>query len=71
MQQLAAELVDELTGMGHLADAATVAADYLSDADNAVALLSQARQWREALRTAYRYGTRGAALKSGAETISA
>ena len=54
MQRLAGEMMEELSGMGHSADAAMLAADYLSDADNAVALLSQARHWREALRVAYR-----------------
>lgn len=47
-------MMEELSGMGQSADAAALAAEYLSDADNAVALLSQARQWREALRIAYR-----------------
>lgn len=56
VQRLAGEMLEELSGMGHSADAAALAADYLSDADNAVALLSQARQWREALRVAYRCG---------------
>ena len=54
VQALAGEMVEELSGMGHPADAAALTAEYLSDADNAVALLSQARQWREALRVAYR-----------------
>ena len=58
MQALAGERVEELAGMGHPADAAALAAEYLSDADNAVALLSQARQWREALRVAYRCAPR-------------
>lgn len=41
--------------MGNLAGAATVAVQYLADVDNGVSLLAQAREWREALRTAYRH----------------
>ena len=55
MKRLAAELVDGLSSMGNLAGAATVAVQYLADVDNGVSLLAQAREWREALRTAYRY----------------
>ena len=53
MQRLAVDLVEELTSLGHPGDAAHVAAAYLADADNAVLLFAQSRQWREALRVAY------------------
>ena len=53
MQRLAVDLVEELTSLGHPGDAAHVAAAYLSDADNAVLLFAQSRQWREALRVAH------------------
>ena len=43
----AQELVDSLSSMGRIADAATIAAGYLGDADTAVALLARAREWRE------------------------
>ena len=54
VQRLAVDLIEELTSLGHPADAGRVAAAYLSDADNAVLLFAQSRQWREALQTAYR-----------------
>lgn len=54
VKRLAAELVDGLSSMGNLAGAATVAVQYLADVDNGVSLLAQAREWREALRTAYK-----------------
>lgn len=54
MKKLAAELVDGLSSMGNLAGAATVAVQYLADLDNGVSLLTQAREWREALRVAYK-----------------
>lgn len=54
MRRLAAELLEGLTGMGQLAGAASVALHYLADVDNSVSLLSQAREWREALRVAYK-----------------
>ncbi len=53
VQRLAVDLVEELTSLGHPGDAAHVAATYLADADNAVLLFAQSRQWREALRVAY------------------
>ena len=56
-KRLAAELVDSLSSMGNLAGAATVAVQYLADIDNGVSLLTQAREWREALRTSYRSAT--------------
>lgn len=54
IKKLAVELVDGLSSMGNLAGAATVAVQYLADVDNGVSLLAQAREWREALRTAYK-----------------
>ncbi len=54
VKRLAAELVDGLSSMGNLAGAATVAVQYLADLDNGVSLLTQAREWREALRVAYK-----------------
>lgn len=54
VKRLAAELVDNLSSMGNLAAAATVAIQYLADVDNGVTLLTQAREWREALRVAYK-----------------
>ena len=54
VKKLAAELVDGLSSMGNLAGAATVAVQYLADLDNGVSLLTQAREWREALRVAYK-----------------
>ena len=53
VQRLAVDLVEELTSLGHPGDAAHVAATYLADADNAVLLFAQSRQWREAFRVAY------------------
>lgn len=54
VRKLAAELVESLSSMGNLAGAATVAVQYLADVDNGVSLLTQAREWREALRVAYK-----------------
>ena len=54
VKRLAAELVEGLASMGALAGAATVAVQYLQDLDNGVSLLTQAREWREALRVAYK-----------------
>ncbi|KAL3149903.1 hypothetical protein ABBQ38_013268 [Trebouxia sp. C0009 RCD-2024] len=56
VRRLAAELVDSLSSMGQLAPAATLALHYLADVDNGVTLLTQAREWREALRVAYKHG---------------
>ena len=53
LQRLASDTVEQLTGTGALAEAASVAEHYLRDADNAVLLLTRAREWREALRVAY------------------
>ena len=53
LQRLAGDTVEQLTGTGALAEAAAVAEHYLGDADNAVLLLTRAREWREALRVAY------------------
>lgn len=53
LQRLAGDTVEQLTGNGALAEAAAVAEHYLRDADNAVLLLTRAREWREALRVAY------------------
>lgn len=54
VRRLAAELVDSLSSMGQLAPAATLALQYLADVDNGVSLLTQAREWQEALRVAYK-----------------
>lgn len=54
VKRLAAELMEALSSMGNLAGAATVAVQYLADVDNSVSLLTQAREWREALRVAYK-----------------
>ena len=54
VKKLAAELVEALSSMGAMAAAATVAVQYLADLDNGVSLLTQAREWREALRVAYK-----------------
>ncbi|DBA88250.1 hypothetical protein WJX77_011440 [Trebouxia sp. C0004] len=56
VKRLAAELVDGLSSLGNLAGAAAVAVHYLADLDNGVTLLTQAREWREALRLAYKHG---------------
>ena len=54
MKRLAGELVEGLSSMGNLAGAAALAVQYLADLDNGVSLLTQAREWREALRVAYK-----------------
>lgn len=54
VRRLAGDLVDSLSSMGNLAAAATVVVQYLADLDNGVSLLTQAREWREALRVAYK-----------------
>ena len=54
VKRLAAELMEALSSMGNLAGAATVAVQYLADVDDGVSLLTQAREWREALRVAYK-----------------
>ncbi|KAK9808650.1 hypothetical protein WJX72_001296 [[Myrmecia] bisecta] len=54
LRHKASEMVEGLAGMGRLADAAAVALDYLADVEAGVSLLTQAREWREALRVAYR-----------------
>lgn len=55
VRRLAAELVEALTCMQHLPAAAALAVQYLADVDNGVSLLTQAREWREALRIAYKH----------------
>ena len=45
--QLAAELVEGLTGMGRLQDAAIVALQHLRNADMAVQLFCSAHEWRQ------------------------
>ena len=52
MRGLAEGLVESLTGSSRLVEAAAIAVQHLADGDSAVALLAQAREWREALRTA-------------------
>ena len=47
-------MAEELAATGRPADAAALYADYVGDAEAAVAHLLQAHAWREALRTAYR-----------------
>jgi hypothetical protein len=54
VKRLAAELVDGLSSLGNLAGAAAVAVHYLADLDNGVTLLTQAREWRQALQLAYK-----------------
>ena len=45
MRRLAGELVEGLSSIGNLADAAALAVQYLADLDNGVSLLPQAREW--------------------------
>lgn len=52
MRDLAEGLADSLSESGRLAAAATIAESHLRDADAAVGFLSQAKEWREALRVA-------------------
>ena len=56
IQVLAGELVESLSASSKWAEAAQVASQYLADADSAVTLLSDAHQWREALRIAHLHG---------------
>jgi hypothetical protein len=51
---LATDMAEELAATGRPADAAALYADYVNDAEAAVAHHLQAHAWREALRTAYR-----------------
>jgi hypothetical protein len=51
---LATDMAEELAATGRPADAAALYADYVNDAEAAVAHLLQAHAWRDALRTAYR-----------------
>jgi len=51
--RLAAEFADELASNAQPAAAAAVLLHYLGDVDNGVATLAGAREWHEALRTAY------------------
>ena len=46
--QLAAELVDGLSGMGRLQDAAVVSLQHLRNTDAAVQLFCSAHDWRQA-----------------------
>ena len=55
VEQLAAELAEDLAAAGRFAESATLLADYTGDAAGAVGRLVQAEAWREALRTAYRF----------------
>ena len=51
MRGLAEGFVESLSSSSRLVEAAAIAAQHLADIDSAVALLAQAREWREALRT--------------------
>lgn len=55
IQLLAVQVSDELASMGQPAAGASVLLMYLQDVDNAVSLLTQAKEWRDALHTAYQY----------------
>ncbi|GAX74696.1 hypothetical protein CEUSTIGMA_g2144.t1 [Chlamydomonas eustigma] len=55
MQKLAVQVSDELASSGQPAAGAQVLLQYLGDVDNAVSLFTQAREWREALHTAYQH----------------
>ena len=46
--QLAAELVEGLSGMGRLHDAAVVSLQHLCNTDAAVQLFCSAHEWRQA-----------------------
>ncbi|KAK9785260.1 hypothetical protein WJX73_010410 [Symbiochloris irregularis] len=54
--ELAEDLLEDLTAMGRLRDAAVLSQQYLQDPDRAVDLLTQARDWREAMRVAWQAG---------------
>ena len=56
VRQLAEQAVAELQHLARPAEAAAVAERYLGDVDSAVALLSGAGEWREALRAAHAAG---------------
>lgn len=53
MHRLASEVAAELAGTARPAEAAAVALEYLKDIPQALELLAQAREWREALRVAF------------------
>ncbi|KAG2485392.1 hypothetical protein HYH03_015878 [Edaphochlamys debaryana] len=53
VQELAAEVAEELAASGQAADAAAVLLSYLNDVDNAVRTYTQAREWREATRVSH------------------
>lgn len=50
---MASEVAAELAGTARPAEAAAVAMEYLKDIPQALELLAQAREWREALRVAF------------------
>lgn len=52
IRELSEALLETLTESGSLVAAAHVASEHLRDGDTAVTLLSQAREWRDALRLA-------------------
>ncbi|KAJ7557183.1 hypothetical protein O6H91_05G115300 [Diphasiastrum complanatum] len=54
--KLAAEIREELQAMGKPAEAAEIAIEYCKDANGAIDLLIEARNWIEAVRLAYLYG---------------
>ena len=56
MRDLVESLVESLSASGQLAEAARLSAEHLGDADSAVALLCQAREWREAVRNVALFG---------------
>lgn len=56
VKQLAADMAEELAGIGRLRESASLLLEYgAGSAEAAVGRLAQAEAWREALRVAYRY----------------
>ncbi|EPS70132.1 hypothetical protein M569_04629, partial [Genlisea aurea] len=53
IRQLARELSEELQAVGRPADAAKIAVEYCDDADAGIRLMIEARNWEEAMRTAF------------------
>lgn len=53
--QLAQELCDELQALGKPGDAAKIALEYCADVNAGINFLVSAREWEEALRTAFLY----------------
>eukprot|EP00210_Caulerpa_lentillifera_P000488 g471.t1 len=53
LQELYMEVYEELRSMGKIMDASIVAREYLDQFEEAILLLIDARQWKEALRLSY------------------